>query len=54
VLEEQVLGHRGSLLASRAAPVVALHLVSGTDCSFSTSSAVLARCRSPGVSFSHA
>src|SRR3954462_5936138 len=35
VLEEQVLGHRG-LLVSWAASVVALHLVSGADQSFST------------------
>jgi hypothetical protein len=35
VLEQQVLRHRG-LLVSWAAPVVALHLVSGADHSFST------------------
>jgi hypothetical protein len=35
VLEEQVLRH-GGLLVSRAAPVVALHLVSGAGRSFST------------------
>jgi hypothetical protein len=35
VLEKQVLGH-GGLLVSWAAPIVALHLVSGADQSFST------------------
>jgi len=35
VLEEQVLRH-GDLLVSRAAPAVALHLVSGAGQSFST------------------